>query len=384
MKNNYAKLFLQASTTLCFFCGCNGSNTNNTAITQTDTAKKDSAISCHSGIPPRFHTVADTSQTINPSGNSGTDGMAWISGGTYMMGADNNQAGKDEYPKHKVTVDGFWMDTHEVTNAEFAAFVKATGYVTTAELKPTWEEMQKEVPPGTPKPPDDQFVPAALTFKKADRPVSLNDYTQWWEWTPGANWKQPHGPGSNIKGKENYPVVQVSWYDAVAYCKWAGKRLPTEAEWEFAARGGLVNNIYPWGNENVDKGAPKCNSWQGTFPYKDEGRDGFTGLAPVKSFAPNGYGLYDMSGNVWEWCSDWYDYNYYATVKDGAVNPKGPSKSFDPDEPYAPKHSLRGGSFLCNDSYCSGYRVSRRMKDTPDTGMEHTGFRCVKDATTKN
>lgn len=296
-----------------------------------------------------------------------------------MMGADNKQASEDEYPKHKVTVDGFWIDETEVSNAQFAKFVKATGYITTAERKPEWEELKKQAPPGTPKPPDSVLVAAALVFKPSKTPVDLGDYTQWWSWQKGANWQHPQGPKSSIKGKENYPVVQVSWEDAMAYCKWAGKRLPTEAEWEFAARGGLVNTVYSWGDEHVDIGKPKCNSWQGKFPYLNEEKDGFYGLAPIKSFAPNGYGLYDVAGNVWEWCNDFYDYNYYKSFKSEANNPKGPQQSYDPEEPYSNKHSTRGGSFLCNDSYCSGYRVSRRMKCSYDTGLEHLGFRCVKD-----
>jgi formylglycine-generating enzyme required for sulfatase activity len=306
--------------------------------------------------------------------------MRLIPGGTFDMGGDNNQASPDEYPKHKVTVDPFYMDATEVTNAQFKKFVEATGYITTAERKPDWEELKKSLPPNTPKPPDSVLVAASLVFKPSEGPVNLNDYAQWWSWVPGADWKHPEGPGSSIEGKDDYPVVHVSWDDAMAYCKWTGKRLPTEAEWEFAARGGLINNIYPWGNEHVHAAKPKVNSWEGKFPYLNEKKDGYLKLAPVKSFAPNGYGLYDMAGNVWEWCSDWYDNNYY---KEGdgktMIDPKGPAKSYDPEDPYTFKRSLRGGSFLCNDSYCSGYRVARRMKSSPDTGLEHTGFRCVKD-----
>ena len=307
--------------------------------------------------------------------------MVYIKSGTFQMGGDNNQVSADEYPKHKVTVDGFWIDQTEVTNSQFSEFVKATGYITTAERKPNWEELKKQVPPGTPKPDDSQLVPASLVFSAPDHEVPLNDYSQWWKWQEGANWKHPHGPGSNIKGKENYPVVHISWYDAEAYAKWAGKRLPTEAEWEFAARGGLENNIYPWGNENVDAGQPKANTWQGTFPNKNTLRDKFYGVSPVKSFKPNGYGLYDMAGNVWEWCADLYNNDYYKETNkpEGIKNPKGPAQSYDPDEPYAIKRVLRGGSFLCNESYCTGYRNARRMKSSEDTSMEHTGFRCVTD-----
>lgn len=344
-------------------------------------AQKERADSTHScmQVPNRFGGSSDSSN-IEFNGDSSVAGMVLIPGGVFDMGGDNDQASPDEYPKHKVQVSPFYMDITEVTNAQFKKFVEATGYITTAERKPDWEEIKKTVPPNTPKPPDSVLVAASLVFKPSNGPVDLNDYSQWWSWVKGADWKHPEGPGSSIEGKDNYPVVHISWDDAQAYCKWAGKRLPTEAEWEFAARGGLINNIYPWGNEHVNQGAPKANSWEGKFPYLNEGKDGFIKLAPVKSFAPNGYGLYDMAGNVWEWCMDLYNYDYYKELEGKlTVNPKGPDKSYDPQEPYTIKRSLRGGSFLCNDSYCSGYRVARRMKSTPDTGLEHTGFRCVKD-----
>lgn len=341
-------------------------------------AKTDSTHECMK-VPQRFATTDSGTAGIKPSGDSSTAGMVYIPGGTFDMGGDNDQAAADEYPKHKVTVSPFYMDATEVTNAQFRKFVEATKYITTAERKPDWEEVKKTVPPGTPKPDESLLVAASLVFTPTDGPVDLNNFSAWWKWVPGANWKQPEGPGSSIVGKDNYPVVQVSWDDAVAYCKWAGKRLPTEAEWEFAARGGLVNAIYSWGNEPVNSGKPKCNSWEGKFPYFNEKKDGFATLAPGKNFAPNGYGLYDMSGNVWEWCNDWFDYNYYSTLKGKTtINPQGPSKSYDPEDLYSPKKSLRGGSFLCNDSYCSGYRAARRMKSSPDTGLEHTGFRCVR------
>ena len=342
----------------------------------------DPAHSCMN-VPSRFANGTDI-DSIYVNAEISIAGMKYIPGGTFMMGGDNSQASEDEYPKHKVVVNAFWIDETEVTNAQFQTFVEATGYITTAEQKPDWEELKKSVPPGTPRPPDSVLVAASLVFRKSNEPVNLHDFNQWWSWIPGANWKNPQGPFSSIKGKENYPVVQVSWYDAMAYCRWAGKRLATEAEWEFAARGGLINNIYPWGNEQVNAGNPKANSWEGKFPYFNEMKDGYLLAAPAKTFAPNGYGLYDMAGNVWEWCSDWYDAHYYNTLANTTThNPKGSEHSADPEDRYAPKKSLKGGSFLCNDSYCSGYRVARRMKSSPDTGLEHTGFRCVKDVITK-
>ena len=366
----YISLFVLVNS----FFACNNNSKKNASV---DT-KKDT-VSCMM-VPSRFANASSDS-SLQFSKDTSTKGMVFIKGGAFMMGGDNSQASADEYPKHKVGVSSFWMDASEVTNTQFEKFVNATHYITTAEKKPDWEEMKQTLPPGTPKPPDSMLVAASLVFHQTSGPVDLNDYSQWWSWVKGADWKHPEGPNSNIKGKENYPVVQVSWYDAMAYCKWAGKRLPTEAEWEYAARGGLQNDIYPWGNEPINEGKPKANSWGGKFPYYNDDKDGFAGLAPVKSFAANGYNLYDMAGNVWEWCSDWYDADYYKSFGNSvATNPAGPAKSNDPVDPYTPKRSLRGGSFLCNDAYCSGYRVARRMKSSPDTGLEHTGFRCVKDA----
>jgi formylglycine-generating enzyme len=361
---------------LCFIYGCNSSTNQNITL------KKDSIHSCMQ-VPTRFGNNVD-SNFIKNNGDTSHSGMVLIHGGSFEMGGDNDQASSDEYPKHKVSVSSFYIDVTEVTNAQFKKFVDATGYITTAEQKPNWEELKKSVPPGTPKPPDSVLIAASLVFKPSNGPVDLNDYSQWWSWVAGANWQHPEGPKSSIVGKENYPVVHVSWFDALAYCKWAGKRLPTEAEWEFAARGGLINQIYPWGNEGINIGNSKANSWEGKFPYYNNQKDGFLKCAPVKSYQPNAFGLYDMAGNVWEWCSDWYDANYYQTiVNKTTVNPSGSQKSFDPQDPYTPKKVLRGGSFLCNDSYCSGYRVARRMKSSPDTGLEHTGFRCVRDVKTK-
>ncbi|NMN36260.1 formylglycine-generating enzyme family protein [Pedobacter sp. SG918] len=343
------------------------------------------AVCCAAKLPNRFGTSNALPKLVNDLSKAPSvkhhEGMVWISPGTYRMGGDNAQASADEFPKHKVSVKGFYIDVTEVTNAQFKQFVKATGYVTTAEQKPDWNILKKQLPPGTPKPAADVLVAASLVFVPAKGPVDINNYAQWWAWSKGADWKHPHGPKSNILGKDNFPVVHVSYFDALAYCKWAGKRLPTEAEWEWAARGGLKDNVYPWGNESVNIGKAKANIWEGDFPYKNVQKDKFYYAAPVKSFAPNAYGLYDMAGNVWEWCSDFYDNRYYASVNkpEGISNPQGPAKSHDPDEPYAIKHTVRGGSFLCNDSYCSGYRVARRMKTSEDSGMEHLGFRCVSD-----
>jgi formylglycine-generating enzyme required for sulfatase activity len=346
-------------------------NNKVTAVKKATT--EDSLKSCCSKIPSRFNAFG---QKVDKH-----DGMVWIPAGNFMMGGDNEQARKDEYPKHGVKVNGFYMDATEVTNAQFSEFVKATGYITTAEKDINWDEIKSQVPPNTPKPPDSVLKAASLIFVPTKSEVNLNDYSQWWAWTRGANWRHPNGPNSDIIGKDNFPVTHVSWDDAVAYSKWAGKRLPTEAEWEYAARGGLINNSYSWGKTFDEMGASKCNFWQGNFPYLNLNKDGFMGAAPVKSFAPNGYGLYDVAGNVWEWCADLYNNDYYTQLSKTklAINPKGPTKSYDPDEPLITKRVMRGGSFLCNDSYCSGYRVSARMKSSPDSGMEHLGFRCVMD-----
>lgn len=361
---------------LCVITACNNSpkKTKPQVLAAPDPKK---SLCCESNIPSRFGSASLTSTAgIKRDGLNNHKGMVWVAGGTYQMGADNKQASPDEYPKHNVAVDGFWMDITEVTNTQFEAFVKATGYITTAEKKPDWNELKKQLPPGTPKPDESLLVAASLVFHPTQGEVDLNDYSQWWTWQQGASWRHPHGPGSSIKGKGNYPVTQISWYDAQAYCRWVGKRLPTEAEWEWAARGGLSNQTYPWGNQPVTAGAAKANIWEGSFPYQNTLRDKFYLAAPVKSFRPNGYGLYDMAGNVWEWCHDLYHADYYKVSP--TKNPQGASASFDPQEPNAIKRVIRGGSFLCNDSYCSGFRVARRMKSTEDSGMEHLGFRCVQ------
>jgi formylglycine-generating enzyme len=311
----------------------------------------------------------------NPSG------MAWVPGGEFTMGTDSKLGRPEEKPAHRVRVDGFWMDETEVTNAQFRRFVDSTGYVTTAEKAPSVEAILRQSRPGTPPPPKEKLVPGSLVFTPTSGPVSLDDYSQWWKWTPGASWRHPEGPESSLEGREGHPVVQVSWDDAVAYAKWAGKRLPTEAEWELAARGGLDGKDYVWGDKPPGLGGKwRANIWQGHFPYQNRVEDGYERTAPVKSYEPNGYGLYDMAGNVWEWCSDFYRADLYA-LRSGqgmVANPTGPPSSFDPRHPFASERVQRGGSFLCSDRFCCRYRPSARQGCSSDTGMSHLGFRCVK------
>ena len=310
------------------------------------------------------------------------DGMVWIPGGEFSMGAQDPpdlddqvgmQATTDSRPVHRVFVDGFWMDATEVTNEQFAAFVNATGYRTVAEQTPKAEDY-----PGA---PPESLVAGSVIFSPPPTAVPLSDHFQWWSYAKGASWRHPLGAGSSIDGKEKFPVVHIAYDDALAYAKWAGKRLPTEAEWEFAARGGLSGQVFPWGNDFKPAATWMANSHQGHFPDRDSGEDAHAGIAPVAQFAPNGYGLYDVGGNVWEWVSDWYRPDYYSHLAStGAVaqNPRGPEDSFDPSEPGTPKRVHRGGSFLCTDQYCSRYMVGTRGKGDPVTGTNHLGFRLVK------
>ncbi|HWL09224.1 MAG TPA: formylglycine-generating enzyme family protein [Planctomicrobium sp.] len=312
-------------------------------------------------------------------------GMVWIAGGKFEFGTNSPLGWSDETPAHRVHLDGFWMDMCEVTNAQFREFVNATGYITTAEKAPTLEEVMNQVPAGTPPPSPEMLVAGSMVFDPPHQPVPLDDIRQWWKWTPGANWQHPEGPGSDLTGREEHPVVQVSWDDAAAYAHWAGKRLPTEAEWEFAARGGLEGQDFVWGAEPPGEQHLPANLWQGEFPHRNTKVDGFLRTAPVKSFSPNGYGLYDMAGNVWEWCSDWYDRGFHPRLARQEIvrNPTGPNQTHDPTQPHATLRVQKGGSFLCHESYCLRYRPSARHGCAPDTGMSHVGFRCVLSATTQ-
>jgi formylglycine-generating enzyme required for sulfatase activity len=327
-------------------------------------------------------TFEPTVPNKNPPPTYAPKGMVWIPGGEFSMGCKVPSEGictmatmnavNDARPIHRVYVDGFWMDRTDVTNEEFAKFVEATGYVTIAERTPTKEEYPNAAP--------ENLVAGSPVFTPPPKPVPLDDYLQWWRYVPGANWRHPTGPDSDLKGKEKYPVVQVAYTDAAAYAKWAGKRLPTEAEWEFAARGGLSGKTYAWGDELKPGGKWMANIYQGQFPVKDTGEDGYAGIAPVAQYPPNGYGLYDMAGNVWQWCSDWYRPDYYARLKSAGVvvarNPQGPGSSYNPGDDQ-PQRVQRGGSFLCTDQYCTRYMMGTRGKGDIDTGNNNVGFRCV-------
>ena len=330
---------------------------------------------------PAFEaTVANTAGPPGPA----PDGMAWIPGGEFSMGAadplgkDANvvgmQATGDSRPIHRVYVTGFWIDRTEVTNRQFARFANETGYVTVAERKPRAEDF--------PRAPPENLVAGSVVFAPPAHAVQLDDHFLWWSYVKGANWRHPLGPGSSLEGREEFPVVHLAYEDAEAFAKWAGKRLPTEAEWEFAARGGLSGALYPWGDEFLVDGRFMANTHQGHFPNEDDESDAHGGVAPVAQYPPNGYGLHDVAGNVWEWTSDWYRPDYYAELARGGVahDPRGPESSHDPGEPGVPKRVHRGGSFLCTEQYCSRYMVGTRGKGEPSTGTNHLGLRLVKDA----
>jgi len=308
-------------------------------------------------------------------------GMRWVPGAVFMMGAkDRDQwAMPHERPAHMVKVDGFFVDETEVTNAQFRAFVTATNYVTTAERPIDWEAMKQQVPPGTAKPHDSILQPGAMVFnQKVEQVSNMSDISQWWRWQVGAHWKQPAGPGSSIEGKDAYPVVQISYEDALAYCAWAGRRLPTEAEWELAAQGKDPDAIFSWGTD-MALVQQYANTWQGTFPTRNQALDGFAYTAPVRSFPANSNGLYDMAGNVWEWTQDWYHSDYYESAARGGLleNPLGAEASYNPRNPLQPEKVIKGGSYLCHASYCASYRISARMGMSLDSATDHVGFRTV-------
>ena len=315
-----------------------------------------------------------------PTSSEQPEGMAYIPGATYNQGGKTDQAYNNELPQHKVTVSSFYIDVTEVTNLQFAEFVTATQYKTVAERPLEWEVLKKQLPPGTPALADSLLQPGSLVFKKTDTPVDLRRYDLWWEWTRGAEWRHPDGPMSDISDKMNHPVVHIAYQDAKKYCEWKNKRLPTEAEWEWAATGGEDRSKYPWGNAEISTAYDKANFWQGLFPYENTVKDGYASTAPVKSFPPNSFGLFDMGGNVWEWCSDRFASQYYRTLSEPQINPKGPEVARDENDPYNQNsYVIKGGSFLCNDDYCSGYRVARRLGKDADSGSNHTGFRCVME-----
>ena len=317
---------------------------------------------------------AQTDASHEPTRARSHPRMTWIEGGTFLMGSDDFYP--EERPAHRVAVSGFWMDVTTVTNADFAAFVASTGYVTVAErpLDP------KQFPGADPA----MLVPGALVFCQPRRPVDMRNFRNWWQYVPGTCWRNPEGPGSSLKGLDDHPVVQVAYEDALAYATWAGKCLPTEAQWEFAARGGLEGAAYVWGDELTPSGAYRANTWQGEFPWQNLARDGFERTAPVRAFAPNDYGLFQMAGNVWEWTSDWFRDRHKKPNSQKAccmpVNPRGPSveHSFDICMPQTriPRKVLKGGSYLCAPNYCRRYRPAARYPQMIDTAACHVGFRC--------
>ncbi len=341
----------------------------------------DSSDSTEAMVPVVRETAtrADPPAEFDGSTRAENPGMVWIPGGEFSMGSDDELSRLNERPVHHVKVDGFFLDITPVTNADFRRFTEATGYETVAEQVPVWEELKKQLPPGTPKPDDSLFVAGSMVFVPSNGPVDLRDMANFWQWTPGANWMHPEGPDSDLKGRDNHPVVQIAWDDAVAYAEWSGKRLPTEAEWEFASRGGSKDTLYFWGDEFAPEGRYMANTWTGDFPYLNNEADGYFRTAPVQSFAANGYGLYGMAGNVWNWCSDHYRPDTY-TNRDGeeiCSNPTGPDRGL-PGSTYQTQRVVKGGSFLCHPDYCASYRPSARRGLPSDTGMSHVSFRCAK------
>ena len=312
---------------------------------------------------------------------SAPEGMVWVSSKSFTKGgkAGDNYAMEREFPSHEVYVDGFFIDITEVTNKQFKKFVQETGYITIAEREIKWDEIKKNLPPNTPKPADSVLQPGSLIFNKEIKEVgNMGDYFQWWKWKIGANWKQPLGPGSTITNMDDFPVVHVAYEDALAYCKWAGRRLPTEAEWESAAQGNFDDAIFSWGNE-LSLLNQNANTWQGDFPIENTFLDKHESIAVVKSYPPNSIGVYDMIGNVWEITADLFNINHYKELdlNESIKNPKGASSCYNPSNPYELQYIMKGGSFLCHDSYCASYRISSRMGVSIGSASDHMGFRTV-------
>jgi sulfatase modifying factor 1 len=321
-------------------------------------------------MTPRTETIYSEGTTVPPPFKH----MVWIPGGTFLMGS--NDFYPEEQPAHRVTVDSFWMDEHPVTNAEFRRFVKATGYVTVAERPPN--------PSDYPSADPALLVPGSLVFRRPPHRVSLRQYQSWWTYVPGACWNHPEGPGSTLHGRDRHPVVHIAYEDAEAYAQWAGKMLPTEAEWEFAARGGLEGATFVWGDEFAPKGRLLANTWQGEFPWQNLLSDGYAGTSPVEAFPTNGYGLYDMAGNVWEWTSDFFTPHHAAEVAKTCCVPRNPrvdsaaqSYAAGQADAHIPRKVLKGGSHLCAPNYCLRYRPAARQGEAIDTSACHIGFRCI-------
>jgi sulfatase modifying factor 1 len=356
---------------ICGIAQNRSARSQSSAVTNSNPAQCDRGVSRHTLQPAALVETAEIFDTSSSAtSHDAPPGMVWIPGGRFWMGTDHME---DAQPVHQVEVKGFWMDRTDVTNKEFSRFVEATGYVTIAERRLDPKDFPSLAP--------DELAPGSVVFTPPTGPVSLDHPLAWWRFVRGADWQHPQGPGSNLAGKEKYTVVQIAWPDAVAYAKWADKRLPTEAEWEFAARGGRDRQTYAWGNELNPRGKWMANTFQGHFPDKNSSEDGYAGVAPVASFPLNEFGLYDMSGNVWQWVSDWYRPDYYAQLQrdEVASNPQGPPDSFDPQEVDIAKRVQKGGSFLCTDQYCERYMPGARGKGDPDTGTNHLGFRCVRE-----
>ena len=313
--------------------------------------------------------------TVEGSGAPPAKDMAWIPGGSFLMGSDDHYV--EERPVHDAAVDGFWIDVHQVTVAEFRRFVKATGYVTLAErpLDPA------DYPDADPS----MLVPGSLVFQRTRGPVPLDDYRNWWRYVPGADWRHPEGPGSTLNGRERHPVTHVAWEDVEAYATWAGKALPTEAEWEFAARGGLEGKVFTWGDEFKPRGRMMANTWQGEFPWQNTLEDRYEGTSPVATFPPNGYGLYDMAGNVWEWTTDFYTPHHDEEPRHACCGPVSNPRVTSPDQSYDtgrpgenfPRRVVKGGSHLCAPNYCLRYRPAARQAQAVETSTAHIGFRCI-------